>query len=103
MTTRVEELRETVMRECGVDTPWYGDPNAMAVDALITAARQEGAEAERERIRAGSEQFSEGDFVEDSDYIGIRYGVHSDNAVADADIYVVPASVLAPAPKEKEK
>jgi hypothetical protein len=50
----VEELRDIVMKNCGVENPWYGDPVAMAVDALIIVSREKGAESKETSILAQS-------------------------------------------------
>lgn len=53
MASKVEELRDVVMRNCGVENPWYGDPKAGAVDLLISAAHAEGvAEGKAEVIES---------------------------------------------------
>ena len=95
--SKVEELRADVIACC-----LAVDPHE-AVDALILAARAEGAEQERERIVRGSERFAKDESVVDSEYISIMYGAQQDDTVANVEIFVVPASVLAPAPKEEGK
>jgi len=93
--TKVEELREEVMGY--YTTPWYYDPAFAAVDALIAAARAEGVAAERERIVRGSQRFSQGDDVSDSDYITADYATKIDfAAVADCELLIFPASLLTP-------
>lgn len=71
--------------------------------AELTAAREEGAEQERERIVRGSQRFSQGDDVSDSDYITTDYATKIDfAAVADCELFIAPVSVLSPAPKEEK-
>lgn len=71
------------------------------LEQLISAAREEGraegAEQERERIRKAADHYEAEDelpYAElvDGNYVG-----------ASCEIYVIPASVLAPAPKEEGK
>ncbi len=88
--TKVENLRAYVMGKVSLANP------CDYVDLLIAAARAEGAEQERERIIRGSERFPEGVCIDGSEYFGIAYGVHEDNTVANSEVFVVPASVLAP-------
>ena len=90
--SKVEELRDKVMANHGVTNPWYGDPVAMAVDSLIAAAREEGAEAERERIRKEADE-----------WMSIPPFSHCNvgNDYPDR-LCLVPESVLSPAPKESK-
>ena len=94
MASKVEELRDKVMENCGVVNPWYGDPKAMAVDSLIAAVRAEGVAAERERI------LSECSCIAADDRSLHQSGREF---VAGELWYYFPASVLAPAPKEEGK
>ena len=72
------------------------------VDSLISASCAEGVAAERERIIRGSERLPEGTDAEVSEYFGIAYGVHEDNIMTNSEVFIVPASVLSPAPKEDD-
>lgn len=128
--TKVEELREQLVRctidaclscENSKDCESYAciltghdevDSNreiehekatAMAVqlvDALIAAVREEGAEAKRLEILNVSNGFAAGAAVNDGNYICTDA---YDTSIAVCELYVVPASVLAPAPKEESK
>ena len=67
------------------------------IEWKIAKARAEGAEQERERIRKAADHYEAEDelpYAElvDGNYVG-----------ASCEIYVIPASVLAPAPKEEGK
>ena len=98
----VEELRDRIQV-----AHWNGAPQGVPfveitglLDSLIAAAREEGraegAEQERERIRKAADHYEAEDelpYAElvDGNYVG-----------ASCEIYVIPASVLAP-DKESEK
>ena len=71
-------------------------PTVEEVDSLIAAAREEGAEQERERIRKESLHYAEGEPLEGTD----AESVEGDEAIAQQEMFIIPASVLAPAPKE---
>ena len=103
--TKVEELRKGVVSLVTIPSMFSHDPvdtEAVGlVDSLISAAqdeaRAEGAEQERERIRKAADHYEAEDelpYAElvDGNYVG-----------ASCEIYVIPASVLAPAPKEEGK
>lgn len=79
--SKVEELRNEVVISCD---PWQRDSVIRVLDSLIAAARAEGAEQEREKIR------EQGEFIlkQDAPF------------ASDVDLYIIPASLLAPAPKE---
>jgi hypothetical protein len=105
MATRVEELRKVIVSD------WWFEQKVMdEVDALISAARAEGAEQERERIRKVSRFLLANENVEegfelctgDEEY-GSYIIVPTDNyrLVRETDMFPeVPASVLAPDTKE---
>jgi hypothetical protein len=99
--SKVEELREQILND------WYyenKDDRYEQIDSLIAAAREEGAGQERVRIVRGSQRFSQGDDVADSDYISTDYATAVDfAAVADCELFVIPASILAPVTKELRK
>jgi hypothetical protein len=81
--SKVEELREQIRAYLGdIDDNQHRDITKEAIDSLIVAARAEGAEQERERIR--------------------RYAKPIDNFFNQMSL-VIPASVLSPAPKEAEQ
>ena len=74
------------------------------LEQLISAAREEGRAEERERIVCGSQRFPKGEYVVDSDYISMvfsRDGIGE--AMTDCELFIIPASLLAPAPKEEGK
>jgi hypothetical protein len=113
--TKVEELRADVIKDAAhgilhsADMDPWTDPMAAAareVNALIAVSHAEGvaegAAAERERIVRGSERLPEGADAEVSEYFGIAYGVHEDNILANSEIFIVPASLLATATKEAD-
>lgn len=85
--TRVEELRAHIIACCMTIDPHE------AVDALIAAARKEGAEQERERIRGGSQMVGVEkygvNFVGGVDYVGSAF-------LVPVNVMDPPASVLAP-------
>ena len=88
--SEVEELRAAVIARC------YAIDPEEPVDALIAAVRAEGAEQERERIRKESLHYAEGEPLEGTD----AESVEGDEAIAQQEMFIIPASVLAPAPKE---
>ena len=74
------------------------------IEWKIASAREEGRAEERERIACGSQRFPKGEYVVDSDYISMvfsRDGIGE--AMTDCELFIIPASVLAPAPKEGGK
>jgi hypothetical protein len=97
MATRVEELRKVIVSD------WWFEQKVMdEVDALISAARAEGAATERERIR------NAGEFVGIDDSMSGVEGKWAscsesrgeiDDMTAIVDPFIIPRSVLAP---EKE-
>ena len=106
MATKVEELRDRIQV-----AHWNGAPQGVPfveitglLDSLIAAAREEGRAEERERIVCGSQRFPKGEYVVDSDYISMvfsRDGIGE--AMTDCELFIIPASLLAPAPKEEGK
>jgi hypothetical protein len=95
--TKVEELRDNVYQYLldDFDEAGYGDAAGEAaelVDSLITAAREEGTEQERERILS-----------ESSCIAADERSLHQSGRefVSGELWYYFPASVLAPAPKEE--
>ena len=113
--TKVEELRSKIDKEIFhtllimQTTPGDRDRRRLDIardlNSLISASHAEGvaegAAAERERIVRGSERLPEGADAEVSEYFGIAYGVHEDNILANSEIFIVPASLLAPTEQEK--
>ena len=106
--TKVEELREKVLRykageyvgrdiEDGYTTEDICIVHTDDLDSLIAAAREEaraeGAEQERERIRKESLHYAEGEPLEGTD----AESVEGDEAIAQQEMFIIPASVLAPA------
>ena len=72
----------------------------VAMTIAYEKGKAAGAEQERERIVRGSQRFPQGDDVSDSDYITTDYATKIDfAAVADCELFIIPASLLAP--KEK--
>jgi hypothetical protein len=111
--TKVEELRESLIAknktESYVDylgvthtTETFHRISVEELDAVIAAAHAEGVAEERERIREA------GDFVGCDGTMSCKFATGVDNQeglediTADCDLYVVPASVLAPT-RESEK
>ena len=68
------------------------------IEWKIAKARAEGAEQERERIRKESLHYAEGEPLEGTD----AESVEGDEAIAQQEMFIIPASVLAP-DKENEK
>ena len=101
MATKVEELRGLLRQYLlDIEDTQHRDMTDEAIDSLIASAREEGraegAEQERERIRKAADHYEAEDelpYAElvDGNYVG-----------ASCEIYVIPASVLAP-DKESEK
>lgn len=96
--SRMTELRDTIVTElsafyedCHMDNPTR--EAALFVDSLIAAARKEGAEQERERIRGGSQMVGVEkygvNFVGGVDYVGSAF-------LVPVNVMDPPASVLAP-------
>lgn len=89
--SKVEELRNEVVIYCD---PWQRDSVVRVLDSLIAAAREEGAEQERERIRKEGNKvdvFSDGNFLVD-DMASIKHRYAGDNRHA----CLVPLSILVP-------
>ena len=66
------------------------------IHSAIAAAREEGAEQERERIRKESLHYAEGEPLEGTD----AESVEGDEAIAQQEMFIVPASVLSPTEPE---
>jgi hypothetical protein len=75
----------------------------VAVDlyALISAARAEGVEEERERIKEEGDHIRQGFAVDNSRSDHLVYEEDDREYLAACDLYIIPASVLAPT-KERE-
>lgn len=66
----------------------------MALSDLISTSREDGAEQVLQKMRDESELIVRGHALDDAD-VEMRYG-ERDFVVALHDLYVVPASILAP-------
>ena len=69
------------------------------LDSLIAAAREEGRAEERERIRKESLHYAEGEPLEGTD----AESVEGDEAIAQQEMFIIPASVLAPTESATEE
>lgn len=103
--SKVEELRGSLEEAIGCYDVFGDHKISLAMSGMITnliaAAREEGRAEERERIVCGSQRFPKGEYVVDSDYISMVFSHDGiGEAMTDCELFIIPASVLAPAPKE---
>jgi hypothetical protein len=100
MASKVEELRKEISKMVDFMSPYDMEMMRKRLTRLVAAAEAQGfargVAEERARIVRGSERLPEGTDAEVSEYFGIAYGVHEDNVLTNSEIFIVPASLLAP-------